>query len=347
MRMLILGTGNMAHRHAMEFASTEGCTLTAAVEIMPDRLATFCEMHSIPKGFTDLDEAIAWGEFDAAANVTPDAVHYPTTMKLIEAGVPVFCEKPLAPTYPLAAAMTQAAGEKGVVAMVNLRYRGLPVMQKARQLVEAGELGVIRHVDAAYLQSWLVGSHWGDWQTEERWLWRLSEAHGSKGVLGDVGIHILDFASFVAGQKPVSINCRMKSFLKGEVGQISGYDLDANESFVMSVGFDGGAIGTIHASRWATGYANAQKVAIFGTKGALEIEFESEAQTLRLCAVDDVHTQTWREVECPPVQGTYQSFIEAVRTGETLEPSFLRATELQHVLDLCFESDRTGATLAV
>ncbi len=44
---------------------------------------------------------------------------------------------------------------------------------------------------------------------------------------------------------------------------------------------------------------------------------------------------------------TYETFIEAVRRGETLEPSFRRAAELQHVLDLAFESDRLGASLPV
>ena len=197
--------------------------------------------------------------------------------------------------------------------MVNLRYRGLPVMQMARALVEDGMIGEVRHIDAAYLQSWLVGTHWGDWRTEERWLWRLSGAHGSRGVLGDVGIHILDFASYVADQKPVSVHCRMKTFGKAEGDRIGAYGLDANDSFVMSIEFDGGALGVVHASRWMTGYANAMKLGVFGTQGALEIWFESEKMGLRVCAGPDVHTQTWREVDCPPVPNTYETFIDAVR----------------------------------
>ena len=93
-------------------------------------------------------------------------------------------------------------------------------MQMARALVEDGMVGEVRHIDAAYLQSWLVGTHWGDWRTEERWLWRLSGAHGSRGVLGDVGIHILDFASYVADQKPRSVHCRLKTFGKAEGDRI-------------------------------------------------------------------------------------------------------------------------------
>jgi len=343
----LLGTGAMAQRHAEFFPAIAGCTIVAGVDVAEERLKAFCETYKIPRCFTDLDAAIAWGEFDAFSNVTPDAVHYSTTMRMVETGKPIFCEKPLAPTYQQALEMTEAVERRGIINMVNLRYRGLPVMQKARALVEDGTLGEVRHIDACYLQSWLVGTHWGDWRTEERWLWRLSGAHGSRGVLGDIGIHILDFASYVAGQDPVSVHCRLKAFSKAEGDRIGAYALDVNDSFIMSIAFDGGALGVVHASRWATGYANAQKLAVFGTKGAVEIWFESEAMGLRLCAGEDVHTQTWREVECPPVPLTYDTFVEAVRTGVNAEPSFRRAAELQRVLDLATESDASGCAVAV
>jgi len=346
-RILLLGTGAMAERHVHFFKQIPECRIVAAVDIAEVRVQAFCTLHGIPRYFTDLDAALEWGAFDAVSNVTPDAVHHPTTMKIVALGKPIFCEKPLAPNHPLALEMTEAVERAGIVNMVNLRYRGLPVMQKARALVEEGVIGQVRHIDAAYLHSWLVGTHWGDWRTEERWLWRLSSAHGSSGVLGDLGIHILDFAAYIAGQMPVSVHCRLKAFDKAEGNRIGEYGLDANDSFLMSLEFDGGALGIVHATRWAPGYANAQKVGIYGSLGGLEVWFESEEMGLRICAGEDVHTQTWREVECPPVANTYQDFVKAVLTGVNAEPSFRRATELQRVLDLCFESDRTGRALAV
>jgi predicted dehydrogenase len=346
-RILLLGTGAMAERHVHFFSEIAECRIVAAVDIAETRVQAFCKLHGIPKCFTDLDDAIAWGKFDAVSNVTPDAVHHPTTLKIAAIGKPVFCEKPLAPTYPLALEMTEAIEAKGLINVVNLRYRGLPVMQKARELVADGMIGEVRHIDAAFLHSWLVGTHWGDWRTEERWLWRLSSAHGSRGVLGDLGIHILDFASYVAGQLPVSIHCRLKAFAKADGDRIGVYTLDANDSFIMSIEHDGGALGVVHATRWAPGYANAQKVGVYGTLGGLEIWFESEKMGLRICAGEDVNTQIWREVECPPVNNTYRDFVDAVLSGVNAEPSFRYATELQHVLDLAFESDRLGRALEV
>ena len=99
---------------------------------------------------------------------------------------------------------------------MNLTYRNVPAMQKAAQMMRDGAIGAVRHFEASYLQSWLTQPAWGEWSTEPQWLWRLSTKHGSKGVLGDVGIHILDFASYVADQNPVSVHCRMRAFGKAE-----------------------------------------------------------------------------------------------------------------------------------
>jgi len=70
-RILILGTGGMANNHAQKFAEIEGVTLVGGIDTRPEQLADFCARHHIAKGFASIDEAIAWGEFDAVTNVTP------------------------------------------------------------------------------------------------------------------------------------------------------------------------------------------------------------------------------------------------------------------------------------
>src|SRR6185295_3712357 len=114
--------------HAKNFAAIKGVEIVAAVETNKKRLAAFSDAYKIGKRFTDLDKAIAWGQFDAATNVTPDAVHYPTTMKLLAAEKHVFCEKPLATTYPLAKEMADTAEAKAVINMVNLTYLASPAL---------------------------------------------------------------------------------------------------------------------------------------------------------------------------------------------------------------------------
>lgn len=342
MRLLILGTGGMAKAHALAFAEEADVSIVAAVEPNQERLGQFADEHNIPHRFPNLEEAIAWGQFDAATNVTPDAVHYSTTMQLIAAGKDVFCEKPLATDYPHAKEMADAADAAGVMNMVNLTYRSSPAVQKAREIVMSGEIGALKHFEASYLQSWLVGRHWGDWQTEDRWLWRLSSAHGSKGVLGDVGIHVLDFATYAAASDVTSLNSRIKTFHKAPDERIGDYTLDANDSVVITAELASGALGPIQATRWATGNLNDIRLNLYGDAGALRVFTDGKLSLLAICAGLDVHTQTWRDVECPPVPTNYQRFAAAVRSRINGDPDFRRGAALQQVLDLSFSANGLG-----
>ena len=347
MRLLVLGTGGMAGTHAHAFAAIRGVRLVGAVDVDAARVNAFADAHKIPHRFTSLDEAIAWNGFDAATNVTPDKVHHPTTLALIAAGKHVLCEKPLAENYAKADEMARAAEASGLVTMVNLTYRNVAALQKTRDMVLAGKIGAVRHVEASYLQSWLVSKAWGDWATDSKWLWRLSTRHGSNGVLGDVGIHILDFASYGIGSDVTDVFARLKAFDKAPGNRIGEYDLDANDSATMTVNFANGAMGVIHASRWATGHLNDLRLRIHGDKGALEVIHTLTWTTLRGCVGKDVERGVWKDIKPGKVKTNYQRFVEAVAKGQRVEPGFRHAAELQKVLDLAMEADKTRRELKV
>jgi len=346
-RLLILGTGMMGGSHAKAFQAIEGCEVVAAADTDPAVLDAFRRRHSIERGFPDVGAALDWGGFDAVANVTPDAAHMPTTLRLVEAGKHVLCEKPLAVNAADALTMTAAIEGAGLVGMVNFTYRNAAAIQKARELVAAGRIGALRHVEASYLQSWLVGHYWGDWRETRAFLWRLSEGHGSKGVLGDVGIHILDFASWGADSDIAGVTCRLANFDKTPGGRIGDYVLDANDSAAMTVEFANGALGVVHASRYATGYANRLALQLFGTEGAIRIDLDRSYTELEICEGPHIHDQGWQKVDCGRVDSNYERFVKAIRQGGTLEPSFRRAAGIQAVLDACFESDRQGRSVRV
>jgi predicted dehydrogenase len=342
-KILVLGTGAMAAQHVKLFKSDPRIEVVAGVDVDAVRAEEFCAKHGIAKNFGDLDEAIAWNGFDAACNVTPDSSHHPTTMKLIAAGKHVLCEKPLAESYALANEMASAAEQAGLINMVNLSYRNVAALQKARRLIADGQIGDIRHVEATYRQSWLVGQYWGDWRTDPKWLWRLSNKHGSRGVLGDVGIHILDFATYAIDMMPVSLQARLKTFDKAPGNKIGDYPLDANDSAMISAEFPNGALGVIHASRFMTGYDNVLELHVFGTKGAVEVEHGLDWTTIRLCSGDNIHSQAWRRVIAEPVETNHRKYINAILTGKTEEPTFRRGADLQIVLDLCFLDEASRA----
>ena len=348
LRILILGTGGMAKAHVEAYQAIPGVTVVAGVDTNAERLAVFRETHGIERGFASVGEALAWGEFDAVSNGTPDPAHHPTTMPLLAAGKHVLCEKPLAANYPDAAAMAAAAEAAGVGNMVNLTYRNVPALIAGARMVAEGAIGEVRHFEASYLQSWLTQPAWGHWDKESQWLWRLSSAHGSLGVLGDVGVHILDYATFAAGLFPTNVSCRLATFHKAPGDRIGEYVLDANDSAVMHLRLGNGAIGTVHASRFASGHLNDLVLQLFGTTGGIEIRFERGVSLLRASVGEDMLTGTWVDVETPPVRTNYERFVDAVRGGRQETPDFARGAALQKVLDLAMASDRaTSADMAV
>lgn len=342
----IIGSGVMAHTHAEAFSGIRGCVIRACCDTDAARAAELARRFAVPNVYSDFRHLLADPLIDAISIVTPDPLHAPMSIAGIKAGKHVLCEKPLATSVADAQKMVVAAKREGVITMVNFTYRNAPAIQKAAHIIQSGQLGEVRHVQANYLQSWLTGNQWGDWRTSPQWLWRLSTGHGSMGVLGDIGVHILDFASFPVG--PVkTVNCLLKTLPKAPRNRIGRYRLDANDTAIISVEFANGAVGSITATRWATGKANSLTLSIHCDKGALEVDLDRSENSLMLCTGRDIHRTLWKEKSCPRTPTIYQRFIKSIRTGKNEPPDFARGAEIQRVLDACLRSDATDSTVRV
>ncbi len=336
----------MGNAQAREFAKIPGCRVVAVCDVDRSKAEALAREHMIDHVFDDVDGLIGEAPVDAITNVTPDNLHKEVALKAIAADKHVLSEKPLATNHEDAEEMAAAASAAGIINMVNFSYRGSAAIQNARRLVEKGAIGNVRHVDATYFQSWLAANMWGDWRTSPGWLWRLSTDHGSQGALGDIGVHILDFAGYPVGPY-ASVQCKLKAFPKAPGDRIGEFQLDANDSALIIAEFKNGAMGTIQATRWATGYQNRLALQIFGDEGAIRLNLDSSWNTLEITHGEDIHTTTWETVEFEPTPNNYRRFIASIQTGVNDQPDFQRGAEIQKVLDACFESDRTGLMVAV
>jgi predicted dehydrogenase len=334
----IVGTGGMANNHAEMFAAANGCKVVAVCDIDLAKAQAFANKHNIEKVYAKLEDLLADPDIDGVSNVTPDKFHKPVSLQIIAAGKHVLCEKPLAVNAADAQEMARAAEAAGVINMVNLSYRDAPAIQDARRRVLAGEIGRVMHVDASYLQSWLVANHWGDWHTEEMFLWRLSSQHGSKGVLGDVGIHILDFASYPVGDIE-EVFCQLKCFDKAPGNRLGEYTLDANDSALIHARFANGAMGSIHTTRWATGNINTLRLRIHGDKGAIDVDLDRSRTSIQMCRGDNINDAIWETLESPHTPNNYQRFVDSIISGVNDQPDFAYGAKLQVVIDSCFASD--------
>lgn len=343
-KIAIIGTGGMANSHARHFQSIRGVKVVAACDVDGARAKAFADKYGIPGVFTSVDALLAESGCDAVANVTPDAFHAEISLQALAAGKHVFCEKPLATNHADAKKMAAAAKRAGVVNMVNFSYRNSSALQEAAKLVASGKLGEIRHVEAHYFQSWLSSTVWGEWSTTPAWLWRLSSAHGSKGALGDVGVHILDMATFPVG-KMKSIRCKFKNFKKAKGNRIGAYKLDTNDSALMTVEFANGALASVTTTRYATGHQNSLFLTVHGTEGALRIDLDKSYSDIDLCLGKNRHSATWTTKTCRSTPNLYARFVRSIRSGKNDQPDFARGAEIQKALDACFVSDAEDRTI--
>ncbi|MEI6375966.1 MAG: Gfo/Idh/MocA family oxidoreductase, partial [bacterium] len=155
---------------------------------------------------------------------------------------------------------------------------------------------------------------------------------------GDVGVHIVDFATFPCGPLK-EVFCRLRAFPKAPGDRIGEYKLDANDSAVLNVEFANGALGTIHTSRWIGGHGNRLALKIAGSKGTISIDSDLSTSSYKICNGRGLDKNEWREVACKPVSSNYQRFIAAIRSGKPGEADFARGAEVQKVLDACFVSE--------
>ena len=357
MKLGIVGTGNISSRHLDEFQKIENVKIEAVCDTNEKNLNKFINNNKInnTRGYSTLEEMLEKEEyFDGISNTTPDKFHKETTLKILEKGYNIFCEKPLAENYEDAKKMVEAAVSAEKINMVNFTYRESSAYQKLVEIIQSGDIGKPRHVSACYYQSWLASNKWGEWREEDKWLWRLSTQHGSNGALGDTGVHIFDFAVNAVGDIK-EIFADLKTYHdKGE--KIKDYILDANDGFNSLVRFENGAIGTVNATRFATGYKNRLELRIFGDKGAVKIEFDDAiAEGNKFMFTKDTQRQLsgkednlkWEEIQCEPSQTNFEKFIEAIKNNKNDEPDFYRGAEIQNILDKCFESSENGQWIDV
>lgn len=338
----------MANDHARFIGAEPGVALAACCDVDKKKAASFAARWNIPGVYADYHDLFKKEDLGSVSIVTRDDSHAAIALAAFNRKIAVFCEKPLAPTFKEAQKMADAAGAAGVINMVNFSYRRSSGLQKAAEFIGKGGLGELRHVEASYLQSWLVAKGWGIWQEGPQWLWRLSTKHGSAGVLGDVGVHLYDLVAFLCGDF-AEIGCVLNTFDKGVPGgKVGEYVLDANDSFLSTVRFENGALGTLHGSRWAVGQLNSIKVRVFGTRGGLELDLDRSENGYRLCAgTKNIDKGIWKTVEGKPGIRNYTRFVKAVKSGNQDPSDFLNGVKVQKYIQTSLDSAKKGRPVAI
>jgi predicted dehydrogenase len=216
----------------------------------------------------------AVGLFD---NGGPNSLHAEPTIAAAEAGKHVICEKPLGRDADESYEIWRRVAATGVKHLCAFNYRFVPAVRLAREMIDAGELGEIRHFRGRYLQDW------GDDPSLDTWRFHPDEA--GSGALGDLGAHVVDLARYLAGEI-ASVSGLVKTFLPGR---------QVDDAIEAAVEFESGAVGTIESTRLALGRRNAFQWEINGAKASLAFDME-RLNELQVFRADGDRARGWKTV---------------------------------------------------
>ncbi|MGB5371935.1 MAG: Gfo/Idh/MocA family oxidoreductase, partial [Flavobacteriaceae bacterium] len=197
--------------------------------------------------------------------LTPNFLHFPMALKLLENGFHVICEKPMTTTLEEAKILQKAHKKAGTVFALTHTYTGYPMVRQMREMIKAGALGKIHKVDARYYQGW-INTIIHD-KKKRSSVWRLDpKKAGISSCIGDIGVHAFNLVEYTTGLKIKSILCDFNYLYKDNKMDIDGTVLIRVGDYVK---------GVIRSSQVATGEENGLAIAIYGEKGAFRWEQEN------------------------------------------------------------------------
>ncbi len=273
------------HQKAIHFDGTRRVTAGA---LFPDPKIALEEAANWPypiKGYGSYDEMIqaqaklpAAEKLDYILIVTPNFVHFDPAMKALDAGIPVFCEKPLTVTMDEAEKLVKKVREKKIPFCLAHTYLGHWTTRFSRYIVCAGLLGDVRWVDAYYLQGWLATKIEDTGQQQASWRVDPKKAGGS-GCGGDIGTHALMQLRYVTGLEVSELSANLEIFVKGR---------PIDDHFTAYCRLSNGARALVRASQISIGHKNDLGIEVCGTKGTLQWRQEDpEAVTIMLMGQPD------------------------------------------------------------
>ncbi len=219
-----------------------------------------------------IDELISHPDIDIVHICTPNAQHFEAVRAALNAKKHIYCEKPLALNSAEAETLASLSTTTPTVHQMTFHNRFVPAMMRARELAEGGFPGKLLGFRAAYL-------HAGYVNPDRPHSWRLSKALSGGGALADLGSHAIDLVRYLTGPSlPLqaagewqSVAASLQTIVAQRPHPATGEPLpvDVDDIALVQAKLQGGAMGTLEASRMATGTQDELRLEIHGTEGAM------------------------------------------------------------------------------
>ena len=240
--------------------------------------------------------------------------------------------------------MATVAEATGRVNSVNYRYRWVPSARYLKELLETGEVGLVRQIFMNYFNAAVL-----DPATPIQW--RQTRAEGG-GILADIGSHLIDMALWLLG--PIQrVRCDLWTFTRERPSGGNGLALvDVDDAATCQLEFASGAVGVMNASGLCLGRLNHQRIEVYGTGGGVVYEIArpgdiggdqphvcfGEAQH-RIVGMAPARTLPWHSGT--PLDA-FLDFFQAIHDGRQAAVTFDDAVRVQAVLDAAERSAASG-----
>lgn len=255
---------------------------------------------------TNWMELVTDPDIDLVDIATPNAFHYEVAKAALENGKNVYCEKPLSISAEQSKELAQLAAEKKVINYVGFNNTMNPANAYVRDLVQSGKLGKIMRFTGTYDQDQLLDETLPI-------TWRHINKLAGCGALGDLGSHLLSVSQFIMGDiaqvnamTATVVPKRPKVPGSKELAEVENEDI-----ITFMAKYANGAIGTIAASRVATGRKNYLSYEIQGTKGSVHYDLERMGEVQVYFHSDEEADRGFRTVLLNPKHKGYSAFQPA------------------------------------
>jgi UDP-N-acetylglucosamine 3-dehydrogenase len=261
----VIGCGSIAsRRHLIEYAANQDVEIAAVCDIVASRAEEMAVIYGA-KAFTDYKDVLLLEEIDAISVCLPNHLHAPVSIAALNAGKHVLCEKPMATSVEEADDMIQAANRNQKTLMIAHNQRFVSSHQKAKQLIDSGEIGKIYSFRTTFGHPGPEG-----WSIDGRSSWFFDKEKAIIGALGDLGVHKSDLIRYLLGEV-----AEVGAFVETSAKK----NTDVDDNAVAIVKMESGVIGTLTAS-WSYVSGGDNSTIIYGENAILRLEDDPESSLI-------------------------------------------------------------------
>lgn len=198
LRMGLVGPGFIATQHVDAVRRLGDVEVVAIAGSSPAAAQRKAQELKVERAYGNYQELMDAADIDVVHNTTPNHLHHAVTLAALRAGKHVISDKPLALDRREARELFDAALAAGVAHVVTFNYRGNPLVQEARLMIAAHEIGELSFIHGHYLQDWMTDPQVYSWRSDPR-------RAGPSSALADIGSHWCDLAEHVSGTRIAAV----------------------------------------------------------------------------------------------------------------------------------------------